>query len=48
MKTFLIRKTFDMDWEVVEELFITSSKIVDKEEVVFEEDDEITISPNEC
>ena len=38
---------FDMNWETVEEPLITSSKIVDDEEVVFDEDDEITIPPNQ-
>ena len=38
---------FDMDWETVEEPLITSSKIVDDKEVVFDKDDEITIPPNQ-
>lgn len=38
---------FDMDWEAVEEPLITSSKNVDDEEVVFDENDELNIPPNE-
>ena len=36
-----------MDQEVVEKPLIIYSKIVDDEEVVFDENDEITIPPNE-
>ena len=46
-ENFLDKYDFDMDWETVEELLITSSKIVDDEEVVFDEYDEITILPNQ-
>ena len=46
-ENFLDKYDFDMDWETIEEPLITSSKIVDDEEVDFDEDDEITILPNQ-
>ena len=36
-----------MDWEIIEEPLITSSKIIDDKEVIFYEDNKITIPPNQ-
>ena len=46
-ENLLDKNDFDIDWEAIEEPLIASLKIVDDEEVVFDEDDEIIIPPNE-
>ena len=46
-KNLLDKDDFDMDLKVIKELLITSSKIINDEEVIFYEDNRIIILPNE-
>ena len=46
-ENFLDKDDFDMDLKVIKELLITSSKIINDEEVFFYEDNRIIILPNE-
>ena len=46
-KNFLDKDDFDMDWEVIKESLIISLKIINNEEIIFDENNEIIILPNE-